>query len=310
MARFIDWSALQLVYAIAPPRPVPESEWRLAEALKFLNGPDFLPATSDPARIEFGGQTHFTFPTPRSCEDAENNIVHGRLFRCAQRWRERPAIILLDGAPSIGYRTVLPWVARWINRAGFNAALLVAPYQLQRRPRRRPFEKNCLQFAHAMAQNVAEIRSVVGWLLNEGCPSVGLVGISFGGWTAGLTACSDARIAAAVLGFPRVRMQCNDPVIWRSARETLLALRPAWKAMDTSRLNLILSTPLIPKENILLIEGIHDLLSEPQAMEELWQKWQQPEIWRLPCGHLNGRLDLIGRMLRWLTPRLEAGWKG
>jgi dienelactone hydrolase len=315
LARFIDWSALQLVYAVAPLRHVPESQWRLAEALEFLNAPDFLPATSDPARIEFDGQTHFTFPSPRPCEDEENNIVYGRLFRCGQRWRERPAIILLDGAPSVGYHTVLPWIARWCNRGfsgtGFNAVLLVAPYRLHRRPRsrRRPFEGDHLHFARAMAQNVAEIRSAVGWLLDEGCPSVGLLGISFGGWTAGLTACSDARIAGAVLGFPRVRMRCDDQVVWRRVREALTTLSPAWEAMDTTRLNLVRSTPLIPKENLLLIEGIYDLLSDPEPIEELWQKWQQPEIWRLPYGHLNGRLDLIGRLLDWLAPRLEGGRK-
>jgi len=226
LARFIDWSALQIAYLVAPPRHVPESKWRLAESLELLNGPDFMPdatrpdssQASDPARIELDGPTHFTFPTPRPCEDQENNIVYGRLFRCARRWRERPVIILLDGAPSAGYHTVLPWIARWLNRAGFNAALLVAPYALHRRPSR-PFEKNCLQFAHAMAQNVAEIRALTGWLLGEGCPSVGLLGISFGGWTAGLTACSDARIAGAILGFPRVRMRCDDSVIWRRVRD-------------------------------------------------------------------------------------------
>jgi hypothetical protein len=57
---------------------------------------------------------------------------------------------------------------------------LVAPYQLQRRPRR-PIEENCLEFARAMAQNVAEIRALTGWLLGEGCPSVALLGFSFGG---------------------------------------------------------------------------------------------------------------------------------
>lgn len=312
LARFIDWSALQLVYLVTPLRHMPESQWKLAEALEFLNGPDSFSAGSDPEWIELDGQTHFRFPTPRQCEDEENNIVYGRLFRCAKCWRERPVIILLDGAPSVGYHTVLPWIARWFNRAGFNAALLVAPYRLRRRPRRpprRPIEKSCLQFAHAMAQNVAEIRALTGWLLDEGCPSVGLLGISFGGWMAGLTACSDARIAGAVLGFPRVRMRCDDPVVWRRVREALAAQRRAWDALDTTRLNLILSTPLIPKENILLVEGLHDLSSDGEAVEELWQKWQQPEIWRLPYGHLNGRVDLIGRMLRWLAPRLEAGRK-
>ena len=81
--------------------------------------------------------------------------------------------------------------------------------------------------------------------------------------------------------------------------------------MDTTRLNLILSTPVIPKENILLIEGIHDLFAGRQPIEDLWQKWEQPEIWRLPHGHVSALFvpGLTGRILRWLAPRLEAGRK-
>jgi len=160
-----------------------------------------------------------------------------------------------------------------------------------------------------MAQYVAEIRSAAGWLLDEGSPSVALVGCSFGGWAAGLTACSDARIACAVLAVPAVRMPSSPPVVWRRAREALQALRPAQEAMDTTRLNLTLSAPVIPKENILLIVGIHDLLADGPPQEELWQKWWQPEIWRLPHGHMSMALEpgLTGRVLRWLAPRSGPG---
>ena len=166
-------------------------------------------------------------------------------------------------------------------------------------------------FARSMAQNVAEIRALTGWLLNAGCPSVGLLGCSYGGWLAGLTACSDARIACAVLTVPAVRLRCSPPVVWRRVREALQALRPAHEAMDTTRLNLTLSTPVIPKGNILLIEGIHDLFAERQPIEDLWQKWEQPEIWRLPHGHVSAQLvlGLMGRVLPWLAPRLEASRK-
>lgn len=304
LARFMDWSTLQLASVFAPVREAPESKWRLAEAVEFLNGPDAFPAVSDPARVHFDGRTRFTFPTPRPCEDGQNNIVYGRLFRCATRWRQRPVVVLLDGAPSVGYHTALPWIARRLNRAGFNAALLVAPYQLKRRPRR-PIEEIGVHFAHAMAQYVAEVRALIGWLLDQSCPSAGLVGVSFGGWAAGLTACSDARIACAVLTLPRVRVSFSPPFAWRRAREALHALRPAMAAMDTTRLNLISCTPLIPKGNILLIEGVHDLLADPKAVEEVWQNWQQPEIWRLPCGHVSAPWDLTDRVLRWMTPRLD-----
>jgi len=309
LAQFIDWSALQMAYVIAL-RAAPESKWKLEEALEFVNGPDFIPAASYPARIEFDGLRHFKFPTPRPGKVEENNIVYGRLYRCEERWQERPVIVLLDGSPSVGYHSAFPFLARRVNRAGFNVATLVAPYRLQRRPRR-PFEWDCLEFARAMAQGVAEIRALTGWLLDEGCPSVGLQGFSFGGWLAGLTACSDARIACAVLTVPAVRTRCSQPVVWPWAREALQALRPAREAMDTTRLNLILSTPVISKENILLVEGIHDLFAPRQLIEELWQKWEQPEIWRLPHGHISGLFvpGLTSRVLRWLTPRLEASRK-
>jgi hypothetical protein len=310
LAKCIDWSVIQVACIVVGLRHAPRPKWKLEEALEFLNGADFIPAASVPAQMEFTGPRAFKFRTPRPCEDEENNTVYGRLYRCAQRWRERSVIILLDGAFSVGYNTAFPWLARRINRAGFNVATLVAPYDLQRRPRRR-IDENCLDLARATAQSVAEIRALTGWLLDEGCPSVGLQGFSFGGWLAGLTACSDARIACAVLTVPGVCMRYSQPVVWRRVRRWFQALRPAHEAMDTTRLNLTLSTPVIPKENVLLITGTHDLFARGQPYEELWQKWQQPEIWRLPHGHVSGQLvlGLMGRVLNWLAPRLGAGPK-
>jgi hypothetical protein len=310
LAKCIDWSVIQVACIVVGLRHAPRPKWKLEEALEFLNGPDFIPAASVPAQMEFSGPRAFKFRTPRPCEDAENNIVYGRLYRCAERWQERPVIILLDGAFSVGYNTAFPWLARRINRTGFNVATLVAPYDLQRRPRRR-IDENCLDLARATAQSVAEIRALTGWLLDEGCPSVGLVGFSFGGWLAGLTACSDARIACAVLTVPGVRRRFSPPVVSRRVREALQALRPAQEAMDTTRLNLILSTPVIPKDNILLIEGIHDLLARREPIEDLWQKWEQPEIWRLPHGHITSLFvpGLTRRVLRWLSPRLDKPFR-
>lgn len=311
LAKLIDWSVLQMTYAVAfGPKHAPRPQWKLEEALEFLNGPDFIPAGSDPARIGFDGPRHFKFPTPRPSEAKENNIVYGRLYRCAERWQERPVVILLDGHPPVGTHTAFPLLARRFNRAGFSVATLVAPHSLQRRPRR-PMEENCLEFAREIAQSVAEIRALTGWLLEEGCPSVALLGFSHGGWLAGLNACSDPRLACAVLTVPRVRMRCSQPIVWRRRREALEALRPAQNAMDTTRLNLILSTPAIPKENILLIEGIHTLFGERQWTEDLWQKWEQPEFWRLPHGHVSGLFapGLMRRVVDWLAPRLEAGRK-
>jgi hypothetical protein len=73
-------------------------------------------------------------------------------------------------------------------------------------------------------------------------------------------------------------------------------------------LNLNLARLAISKENVLLIEGMYDLMGWGAPLE-LWQSWGQPEIWRLPHGHVSAAFTLLslpGRVLRWLTPQLCA----
>jgi hypothetical protein len=94
LAIFMDWSAIQVTTLMMPPN---EQNPRLEEALQFLKGTDFVSADSQPAQVEFNGSLHFRFPTPRPCAFTENNIVHGRLYRCPERWQERPVIVLLPG---------------------------------------------------------------------------------------------------------------------------------------------------------------------------------------------------------------------
>ena len=140
LAKFIDRSVLQIGYAM-----LPQSTWReaanerdlkLEQAVQFLNGPDFIPAESQPAQLDFipdasGGR--FRFPTPRPCEFAENNVVHGRLYRCADAWQERPVIVGLHGGGDFpGNQFGFHLFARRCLRAGFNAATLELPYHFQR----------------------------------------------------------------------------------------------------------------------------------------------------------------------------------
>jgi dienelactone hydrolase len=198
-----------------------------------------------------------------------------------------------------------------IYRAGFNAATLGAPYHFQRRIRRiEAFDH--LRVAEALAQAVAEIRALTGWLLDQGCPSVALFGFSLGGWLAGLAATRDSRLKAIILALPGVRRNYRatrgECVLWTPMRKALEKQKAACEALDKTPLNLTLSQPVIPKENILLIQGRHDLLVEAEQTEELWQKWKQPEIWRLPHGHISwmGAPGLTGRVLHWLSPRLNA----
>jgi pimeloyl-ACP methyl ester carboxylesterase len=317
LAKFIDWYTLQVFWTH---RLVTIRKWgaggaKLTEALEFLSGSNFIPTESKPAELEFKSKIHFTFPTPRPSDIAENNIVSGRLYRCMEDWQRRPTIILLHGGGDfLDHRYRFPWMISAIHRAGFNAATLVAPYHFQRRARR--LERwDYLRQAEAFAQAVAEIRALTGWLLAQGCPSVALYGVSLGGWFAGLTATRDARLNSIVLAVPGVRTNYSfvrgERVILKAIREALKRRRADYEALDKTPMNFMLSQPAISKENVLLIQGRYDLFIEPEATEELCQKWEQPEIWRLPHGHISWMFvpDINGRVLDWLKPRLNASIK-
>ena len=317
IARSIDWSVLQLGYLLQP--LVDESNPHLQEACEFLSGPDFIPAETQPARLAFDDPEHFRFPTQRLSDFAENNTVYGQLYRCTENWQQRPAIVLLHGGDimrggngSTAYRR-FPRIARLCNRAGFNAARLVAPCHFQRHPQQRGVldDLNYLRMAEIFfAQGVADIRAFVGWLFNEGVPAVALWGVSYGGWLAGLTACHDSRLAAVVLTMPSVCMNHlsvqHEKIVWRRQRESLHERNPAYQALDKTSLSLLTAQPGIPKANILLIEGMYDQIAAPQPIEDLWQAWSHPELWRLPHSHLTWMAGpgITSRVINWLRPHL------
>jgi len=170
-----------------------------------------------------------------------------------------------------------------------------------------------LRLAELMAQGVAEIPALTGWFLGESSHAVALWGVSLGAWLAGLVSCRDARLASVDMTASPARLNNllsqAEQVIGRRRREVRFPRREAYDALDTTPLNLNLSQPIIPRENILLIEGMYDLCVSSGPIE-LWQTWGRPEIWRLPHGHIGIGSQLIpglrGRVLRWLAPRLNA----
>jgi pimeloyl-ACP methyl ester carboxylesterase len=316
LAKFLDWSAIQAVSVMTPPDGMQPS--RLEGALEFLRGPEFNADESQPARLEFDSEEfgmHFRFPSPRPGNCAENNMVHGRLYRCGERWQERPVVVLLHGSGDfLNYNYLFPVVARRCHRAGFNAASLVAPYHFQRRPRQLGGSlgySDCLQFAEATAQAIAEIRALTGWLLGEGCTAVALWGYSMGAWYAGMAACRDVRLASVVLGAPCARMNpwMQERAVRPRTRARLPMVRDLCEKLNLTAMNLTTTQLATSGENILLIEGIYDLMCPKDDIEDLWQTWGRPDIWRLPHGHVGVCCGLVrgltDHVLDWLASRLK-----
>jgi hypothetical protein len=79
LAKFIDWSALQVAYVVAPLRDAPKPKCKLEEAFGFLNGPDFIPAASNAAQIEFDGLRQFKFPTAKRSHAKWEGVAPAKL---------------------------------------------------------------------------------------------------------------------------------------------------------------------------------------------------------------------------------------
>src|SRR5260221_539734 len=126
LSKLIDWSVFQGVALAMPPGHAQNP--RLEQALQLLNSPDFISAESHSARLELETRksgVSFSFPSPQPSHHAENNIVYGRLYRCAGEWQKRPVNVLLHGWGDVSYHFRFPLLACRCNRAGLNAATLM-----------------------------------------------------------------------------------------------------------------------------------------------------------------------------------------
>src|SRR5436853_7500319 len=115
---------------------------------------------------------------------------------------------------------------------------------------------------------------------------------------------------AGMASFPvRCKPLVQQLAVRPRIRRRLQSAREVCERMNGTAMNLMMTQPAIPRERILLIEGIHDLLCSKNDIEDLWHSWGQPDIWRLPYGHVRiccgGVPGLPGRVLRWLALRLD-----
>lgn len=284
---------------------------RLQEAAELLTCADFFCGFAEkPAKVEFTGAREFRFPSAITTPWPQNNLVHGQLFRSSRDWQRKPTVILLHGwNGETGYRLQFPMLAWRLCRSGVNTALIELPYHAQRKPQTPGALQNfishdLLRMLEATRQAIADTRTLAGWLLAQGSPSVGLAGFSLGAWLTGLIASHDARIQFAALITPVVKLEraIAELPFCAPIRESLVN-----NALGLEPLNLASHIPLTPRENILLIESQHDLFAPAETIEEVWQTWGQPEIWRVPLGHISVlmALPIMERLVRWLVRKAQ-----
>ena len=284
---------------------------KLAEAEALLRGADFFcDFVQAPADLAFFNHVEFQFRSAIATPWEENNQVFGKLFKAGPDWRQRPSVVLLHGwNGELGYRLQFPWLARWLTGAGINTAMLELPYHARRKPRVAGAVTNfishdLLRMTEATRQAIADARAVVAWLAAQGSPAVGVWGISLGAWLGALVASCEPRVAYAVLMTPVVRMDLAiaELPFCAPVRQSLQGA-----PLKLDRLNPAALRPRAGAQGILIVESAHDVFVPTHTVEELWEHWGRPEIWRVPHGHISvlGSLPVMRRTVRWIARRVH-----
>ena len=251
----------------------------------------------------------FRFASPVQTLAPRNNLVIGRLYPVSPDWRKSPTAILLHGwNADLCYRYLFPYLASQLKGKGMNTAILGLPYHMHRRPQTGAvtdfISSDLRRMLEATRQALADIRALYRWMEAQSGPGVGLWGFSLGAWLTGLMLEMEPGLRWGVLTTPIARMDramkelpfC-EPVRKALARETL----------DFGELNLGTRPPRIALNRILLMESAHDLFAPAETVEELWRQWGNPEIWRLPQGHISVLLSVktLQRTAAWIRDRVD-----
>jgi predicted alpha/beta hydrolase family esterase len=213
--------------------------------------------------------------------------------------RGRPAVILVHGymAGHWGVEERI-WPLRWLNRHDLDAALVLLPFHGVRASRQAGlFPGADPRFTNeGFRQAVADVRVLADLLRARGAPSVGIMGMSLGGYATALMATlqKDLAFAVPIIPLSSVADFARDQGrlgTGERAETQHGALEAANRVVSP------LARPsLVPSERVLVIGAESDQVTPIRYAERLARHFDSPLL-RLPGGHV---------LQAWRTPAFRA----
>jgi pimeloyl-ACP methyl ester carboxylesterase len=245
----------------------------------------------------------------RHASARENALAVARRF---QGGPGRPAVILIHGymAGPFAFEERIWPIAR-LEQAGFDVVLFTLPFH---GPRARAGHGAVPEFpgedprlnVEGFRQATFDLQNLIGWLLAQGHPRVGVIGMSLGGYTAALLAGVEARLDFVVPVIPLsslgdfAREQGSlSPVADEAAAQHAL-LESIYR-----RVNPIARPSLVPPERCLVIAAKADRVTPAAHARRLSVHLRAP-LQSFYGGHLLqlGRAEAFERIIDLMsTPR-------
>jgi hypothetical protein len=142
-----------------------------------------------------------------------------------------------------------------------------------------------------MRQAVLEVRQLMEYLRENGCPDFGMIGTSYGGWVGALVSFLEKEFRFVTLLQPIADI---EHAIWESPASLMIrkALLTAGIRPGISRRHGHLTSPLDGKpvcegERVLVIGGTYDTIAPPSVLESLTQVWPGSRLVLVEQGHFG-----------------------
>ena len=226
----------------------------------------------------------------------------------------RATVIILHGFamgwPAVDGRILS--ARHWFEK-GLNVVLLTLP---DHGPRRSPGAvlsgqrftvPHALELAGAVHQAIYEIFELKTWLRSRGASSVGLFGMSLGGYLTSICAGLSGDFDFLV---PLVPPACMGDLAWRVYRDTghhRSGYEPVLTEMNM-RAAFFIHSPLaherrVAREKILIAAGAGDRIVPPEHPSALWEHWDRPAIHWFRGSHVA---PVVGRgLMRAVSAHLQ-----
>ena len=265
-----------------PPPPVQPTE-RHVRALAELG--------SRGECVEHSWPSAFTPFDPRAGESylahVPNRTAHARIYGAGGG---RPAVIVVHGYMGgqwgIEERA---WPIRQMNRWGLDVAVFVLPFHGVRArvgggappfPGGDPRRTN-----EGFRQIVADLRSLAGILRARGAPSVGMMGMSLGGYSTALMATCEPRLAFAVPLIPLASVADFARTQGRLGTGANADLQHAALERANAIVSPLARASLLPAERVLIVAAEDDRVTPLAHAERLAAHFGSPLL-RVHGGHL------------------------
>ena len=279
------WSADPRSYHRDPPPledPTEENGWALGLSYSRIR----FPSGYEPRAEEPGAQRWSSYTANRTATAAV--LRHPGA--------PRPWVVAIHGfGMGFPFMDFVGLQAAKLHRElGVNVVLPVLPMHGQRRLSRVGGEQflgfDLVNTVHGFAQSVWDIRRVIGWVRAQAAPSIGLYGVSLGGYTAALVASIEPGLDCVVAGIPvadfPALFQAHSPIHVR-----MRAIEHAILGGNAEAVHRVVSPlaldPQVPRDQRFIYAGLGDRLARPAQARMLWSHWQEPSIEWFAGNHVG-----------------------